>query len=63
MRFRLVSFCLLALLVVGLSSCNLPRPSSAASSGRQDAATAAAETVQALGTQLVGGTVPAPVSA
>jgi hypothetical protein len=63
MRTRLAPLCLLALAATLVGACNLPRPSSSGALGNQEARTAAALTVVALGTQLAGGTLPAPVSA
>lgn len=63
MRTRLAPLCLLALAATLVGACNLPRPSAPGALGNQEAKTAAALTVVALGTQLAGGTIPAPVSA
>jgi hypothetical protein len=63
MRTRLAPFCLMALVAGLVGACNLPRPSASSALGNQEAKTIAALTVQALGTQLAGGTIPAPISA
>jgi len=63
MRKLLAPFCALLLAVTAVSACNLPRPTPAGQTDLDAINTQAALTVEALGTQLSGGTLPAPISA
>jgi hypothetical protein len=63
MPTRLAPFCLMALVAGLVGACTLPRPSASSALENEQAKTVAALTVQALGTQLAGGTIPAPSSA
>ena len=63
MRKRLATACLVLLVSILAGACNLPRPGAAGTNRPLEKNTAAALTVEALGTELAGGTVPAPVSA
>ena len=62
MRNRLAAHCLVVLAAVLVGGCNLPRQGSSGGSAPLEENTAAALTVEALGTQLARGTVSAPVS-
>jgi hypothetical protein len=62
MRRRLASICLLALVALLAGACNLPKQANTGTNVAASA-TAAAQIVAALGTQLAAGTIPPPVSA
>ncbi len=62
MRRRLAPICLLALVALLAGACNLPKQANTGTNVAASA-TAAAQIVAALGTQLAAGTIPAPVSA
>ena len=63
MRKLLAPICALLLAATAVSACNLPRPTPAGQANPDAINTQAALTVEAFGTQLSGGTLPAPISA
>lgn len=59
MRKAVLRISILLLAVIGLSSCNFPRPTPTGEAGSNAVETAAAQTVEAMATQLAEGTMPA----